>query len=747
MQNKKLSPKKTPNKWLQAALLTIFLIVAIGYSLTIPAGEGVDEIPHFHYVNYIKKRRALPIQPMSRKERVISMGHHPPLYYFFGALAISWTDTSDSAEIFPGNPHFVWRENDGSNGWNGVMHFGQDEFPWRGSVLALKTMRFLNIILAMIAIYAIYRSTELLFPEHPWAALGVAAVVAFNPSFIFMSSTVHHDVLLVAIFSLTMWWILGFLTRPERKYDAALAGLLVGAAMLTKLSGLTLALLIGIVFLIQAFRERAWQPFLRRSAIAAGVVLLIAGWWYIRNWLLYGDLLGWQMFLNVHSHMVRTTPYTWDTFRGFLAGIGRTFWGGFGFMHITFPEVTKYLWWLVGLALIGMLVAIVRRELELRKKWAEWLVVIMMLIMLFISFVRFSIATVGAGHARYLFPAAFSVGVLIVAGLNGFTSRRHQRFISIVLVLGFLAYAIWLPLTLVLPKYEAPASATTEQLARTTPINLQLAQGLHLVAYEIELDRVNPGQSLPINLYWQAQGNPAERQDPQVRLEIVDTQGSVLDSSTSWPVPSLSPDVWPTETIYVSETTLKIPWEGFSERLYLMIAPVYPTPAISGDEKADHESQLLTEIVTTGTLTRVELEDTTLTRDEILADQLKFVGFELVPDPVAPAGTLLVNLYWQVLEAPRFNYITFVHLLNEQGELVTQFDRLAGGESTPTTTWKVGEILRDVYPLVIPEDTPPGTYSLQAGMYNWPTLERLRVTIDDQPAGDRIELGTVHIRP
>ncbi|KPK04680.1 MAG: hypothetical protein AMJ56_16960, partial [Anaerolineae bacterium SG8_19] len=306
---------------------------------------------------------------------------------------------------------------------------------------------------------------------------------------------------------------------------------------------------------------------------------------------------------------------------------------------------------------------------------------------------------------------------------------------------------IWLPLTLVLPKYEAPASATTEQLARTTPINLQLAQGLHLVAYEIELDRVNPGQSLPINLYWQAQGNPAERQDPQVRLEIVDTQGSVLDSSTSWPVPSLSPDVWPTETIYVSETTLKIPWEGFSERLYLMIAPVYPTPAISGDEKADHESQLLTEIVTTGTLTRVELEDTTLTRDEILADQLKFVGFELVPDPVAPAGTLLVNLYWQVLEAPRFNYITFVHLLNEQGELVTQFDRLAGGESTPTTTWKVGEILRDVYPLVIPEDTPPGTYSLQAGMYNWPTLERLRVTIDDQPAGDRIELGTVHIRP
>lgn len=746
MRGRKLSSKKILHKWLQAALLAAFLIVCVGYSVTIPAGEGVDEIPHFLYVRYIRNRQALPIQPMSRKERVISMGHHPPLYYFLGALAISWTDTSDLAEKFRDNPHFVWKENDGSNGWNGIMHFGQDEFPWQGSVLALQTMRFFNIILATIAVYAIYRSTELLFPLYHWVALGVAAVVAFNPSFIFMSSTVHHDVLLVAIFTLAMWWVLRFLIGPEHRFDAALAGLLVGAAMLTKLSGLVLALLIGVVFLIQAFRERAWQAFLQRSAIAAGVALLVAGWWFVRNWLLYGDLLGWQMFLNVHSHMVRTTPYTWNTFRQFLAGIGRTFWGGFGFMHITFPEVTKYLWWLVGLALIGLFVAIVRRHLALGKKWAEWLALITVLILLFISFVRFSMATVGAGHARYLFPAAFSVGVLIVAGLNGFTGWRHQRLISIGLALGLLAYAIWLPATLVLPKYEAPASATKEELALATPVDLQMAQGLRLVAYEIGLDRINPGQSLPVNLYWQAQGNPAERQDPQVRLEIVDAQGSVLDSSTSWPVPSLSPDVWPAETVYISETSLKIPWEGAFERLYLMVAPVYRTSGADSDRKDDHESQLLTEIVTSGTLTRVELKDTTLTRDEVLAGQLKFLGFELVPNPVAPAETLLVNLFWQVREAPRFNYITFVHLLNGQGKLVTQFDRLAGGESTPSTTWKTGETLRDVYPLVIPEDTPPGTYSLQIGMYNWPALERLPVTIGDRPAGDSIKLGTVQIR-
>jgi hypothetical protein len=115
---------------MQAGLFAAFLIIAVGYSVLIPPGEGVDEIGHFNYVLYVKEHWALPIQPMRREAGVqVWMGHHPPLYYVLGALTIAGIDTADVDNTLRTNPHFVWKENDGSNGWNVMLHFGQDGLP------------------------------------------------------------------------------------------------------------------------------------------------------------------------------------------------------------------------------------------------------------------------------------------------------------------------------------------------------------------------------------------------------------------------------------------------------------------------------------------------------------------------------------------------------------------------------------------------------------------------------------------
>ena len=69
-------------RWLPAALLVLFTLLATGYAVAIPPGEGVDETPHFDYIRYVKDNRRLPVQPMNRAEGVkVWMGHHPPLYY------------------------------------------------------------------------------------------------------------------------------------------------------------------------------------------------------------------------------------------------------------------------------------------------------------------------------------------------------------------------------------------------------------------------------------------------------------------------------------------------------------------------------------------------------------------------------------------------------------------------------------------------------------------------------------------
>lgn len=727
-----------------AILLVVFLALAIGYTVTIPPGEGVDEAAHFDYVRYVKEHKALPVQPMTREGGVeVWMGHHPPLYYVLGALAISWTDTSDFHVAFRPNPHFVWSENDGQNGWNVMMHFGQDEFPWHGSVLALHILRLMNVALASIAIYATYRATVLLFPNRDWVPLGVAAVVAFNPSFLYMTSTVHHDVLQATIFALAAWWTMRFLSKPEQASNVPLAGLLLAAAMLTKLSGVVLAAVFAFALLVRLVRERDWHRFLRRVLIIFGIASLAAGWWYLRNLRLYGDPLGWQMFLNIHSHMVRPGAYTWGIFTDeFLGQIGRTYWTGFGFMHITFPQISRVLWWLVGLAFIGFVFTAARGRLSLQKRWAEWAAAGVMLVLLFASFVRFSIATVGAGHGRYLFPASFAVAAVIVAGLNGLTAWRHTRTVSVTLALSLTAFAVWLPITRVLPKY-APAQAVREEELDEDVVRLdvQVATGVKLVGYTMNPKRITPGKTHELQLFWVAAGDPEERKDPKVRLELLNEGEETLADYTAWPVPSMSPDVWPEDMVYVSQASLSVPAVNLSGSAELAAVPIFQAP-MGWDEG---QRLLLDSIASIGGAEQAELPTVTNTRQEILGETIALQGYVLTPTVTSAGGVVLLDLYWRVLEQPQADYTTFVHLLNSQGELIAQLDRPAGGSGAPSSTWVAGQTLRDTYPLTIPEGTPPGTYDLRIGLYSWPSLERLPVTVAGESAGDIIDLTSVRV--
>jgi hypothetical protein len=78
---------------------------------------------------------------------------------------------------------------------------------------------------------------------------------------------------------------------------------------------------------------------------------------------------------------------------------------------------------------------------------------------------------------------------------------------------------------------------------------------------------------------------------------------------------------------------------------------------------------------------------------------------------------------------------------------VSGFDRPAGGEALPTSAWQPGSILRDSYPLTIPETLPPGEYAIHVGMYTWPALVRLPITVGQTPAGDSIDLARIQIGP
>ncbi len=84
---------------------------------------------------------------------------------------------------------------------------------------------------------------------------------------------------------------------------------------------------------------------------------------------------------------------------------------------------------------------------------------------------------------------------------------------------------------------------------------------------------------------------------------------------------------------------------------------------------------------------------------------------------------LVVTLNWQSNVEMSRSYTAYVHLLAEDGSLVSQLDRLPDGY--PTTDWRPGEFVRDEYRLKIPTDLSAEKYFVQTGFYYLPTGERL----------------------
>jgi len=127
-----------------------------------------------------------------------------------------------------------------------------------------------------------------------------------------------------------------------------------------------------------------------------------------------------------------------------------------------------------------------------------------------------------------------------------------------------------------------------------------------------------------------------------------------------------------------------------------------------------------------------------------LGGQVTFLGYS-APERVKPGETLVLILYWRAEQPVQVSYSVFNHLLDATGQLRAQQDGLPVGGRYPTTSWKPGEVVPDLYEMIIPPDLPPGQYILQSGMYELASLRRLSVT--GRAGEDAIRLGTILVTP
>jgi hypothetical protein len=121
---------------------------------------------------------------------------------------------------------------------------------------------------------------------------------------------------------------------------------------------------------------------------------------------------------------------------------------------------------------------------------------------------------------------------------------------------------------------------------------------------------------------------------------------------------------------------------------------------------------------------------------------IRLTGFHLAQADLHPGTILPVLLQWTADQPPQADYTVFLHLLANDGRLVAQTDAYPTWLTPqPTSQWPLHRPHLDSRRLKLPADLSPGEYTLQVGLYNGQTLQRL----SRPDSSDTFTLGKIRV--
>ncbi len=396
-------------------ILGLHLALALVYNWRTPFGNNgyantPDEGAHFQYVQYVAREWRLP-----RFEGYAGVGyeaHQPPLYYFLAALVY----------------HLV-----GGSG---------------------KGVRLLSTLASVSVVWLVWLTLRRLLRDRPEVALMGMGFAAFLPMHIAIGSAVGNDALTNLLFSAVLY---GASRDGMRK--PLLMGILVGLALLTKATAILL-LPVAILALVLEARanpsplgRRDWFPTLRAIGMMLSVALLIGGWWFIRNALLYNDPLLQKTFLNVFAGTAKAEDFlraglSWGEYLRWVADwTFRSFWFAYGTPRTAMTGVPNFLpfdgvYLVLGIWQLLTLIGLVRalgaiRESSVRLWLGLGAFTFVLVLLSFLMFIRIFFQAQG----RYFYPALLPIAVFHALGWDGLLPPRWRMAGHLCLLLFWLLLA------------------------------------------------------------------------------------------------------------------------------------------------------------------------------------------------------------------------------------------------------------------------------------------------------------------
>jgi hypothetical protein len=518
-----------PRFWL-FAILAAFLVLGLLYSVTVPLFEPPDEIWHFAFADHLAKGGGLPVFS-ANKSALLREGGQPPLFYAAVALAILPMDRGDFPDWVRFNAaHPAITRGATSDTPNVFIHTAREDLPWTGSVLAVHVARLVSLLFGALTVAGVYVAGHTVTGRQDLALLS-AALVAFTPQFVFISASVNNDSLMAA----TATWV-GVASlqisnpRSTSKRSAVWLGILLGLGLLAKLGGLILIPLAGFALLIREFRRRSHLKFdigdlIVDGCVVFGVAALVSGWWYVRNVALYGDPLGWSVWLSDIG--VRTpTPAVWQLVPE-LPTLFRSYWAdlpGFPLNGAVFVVLAAVV--LVALAGIVKLLApnlrLLTCNLQSSASNLEFNIWDLLIAVLWFAVVMAGVLrymqTTPAAQGRLLFPALVPISLLMVWGLSAWI----RPWLPCVVVVGVMALALAAPFMVIRPAFAQPV--LTRLPNDIQPVQTYFGDSVELIGVRLSTDHIEPGTMLRVTTYWRA--SQAVSRDQRLLIRLMRPDGS-----------------------------------------------------------------------------------------------------------------------------------------------------------------------------------------------------------------------------
>ncbi|MDY7078929.1 MAG: glycosyltransferase family 39 protein [Chloroflexota bacterium] len=719
-------------------VLIAYLALAVAYSLASPLYEPTDELRHFRYVRHISVYHGLPVQQADAPR---AQSHHPPLYYALGALVSGWVPVAQ--EVYyepPTNPYWGYQYWEvGNDNKNQYLHgdLPGEQCPFQGVALAVYVVRWMTILIGAGVVYLTYRIGREIFPNRPALAVGGTALVAFNPQFVYLSGAINNDILAALCGAAVLLGCIRLMRDgPSLRTDVTL-GILYGLALLTKFHLLALLAPIILAYILTAWpASPRWRTFLKQTARGVLVILtlaaLISGWWFWRNYTLYGDPTGMSKVNELWAG--RPASENWWAIQQSLPYLWSSLWGRFGYGQVPMPKaIYQSVLIFCTFALAGHLIPRRKRERERDPLPRAALLLLAATSLTFVAVICYYILIQPAGAmGRFLFPTLPAFALLLILGLSRFFPRRLNWAMSLVVVFGMAALAVYALVSVLTPAFARPRPLTASEIeAVPNPTDAEFGTGsppwtgdkkgvARLLGYHITPAAVAPGDTVDVTIYWQTLSQPD--QNYAIFVHLLSDAGTMVAQRDTYPgLGSYPTAAWEPGVAFADTYRLHVPETAYAPDVgYVQVGVYLPDgPRLTTSDGRDALR-----------LATVEIQPApSQLPNPVNVDfdgQAMLVGYTLDRRVVRPGETIRLTLYWQALAPMETDYRIFAHVLGIENQVWANND----SQPTPLTSqWQPGQVVEETRDLTVGLTTPPDFYDIEVGMYAG--TSRLPVVAED----------------